>query len=328
MISLQNGGDPWMYTPSSERGWGSWQPSPPMTSRKDALVQRVKDWQKRSEGHKQSWYNFCTKLGSTNFDPDWFDETVLQEFLLQTEAGEMPMCGGKGKGGSYGGSCGSTWGPADDWSCWDAWWDPMMSSWGWGGGGMSMWDMMAMMWGMGCGKGWNSCSKGGKFGKGAMGGMGFMGGMGHMAGMGPMSSMGGMGAMGMGCTGGVGCMGCKGGKSGGPSTMDPSFFGGKPGDWICPGCWNVNYSHRDRCNVCGTAGRGEARLGMKPGDWICPKCGDLVFSTKAQCKMCRTPKPEEPAPDHTAATSPGSEAGPGSYGPLSGTGGMPRQSPY
>lgn len=67
---------------------------------------------------------------------------------------------------------------------------------------------------------------------------------------------------------------------------------GRPGDWICPACKNINFSsrkicHNDKCK--GTAA-GAERIGLKPGDWICPTCGDLVFASKSKCKMCQTPK--------------------------------------
>lgn len=75
---------------------------------------------------------------------------------------------------------------------------------------------------------------------------------------------------------------------------------GRPGDWICPACKNINFSsrkicHNDKCK--GTA-QGAERIGLKPGDWICPNCGDLVFASKSKCKMCHTPKMVggEPAP--------------------------------
>mmetsp|Transcript_48548 Transcript_48548/g.104024 ORF Transcript_48548/g.104024 Transcript_48548/m.104024 type:complete len:230 (+) Transcript_48548:104-793(+) len=104
-----------------------------------------------------------------------------------------------------------------------------------------------------------------------------------------------------------------GGKGGGGGDL-PS--GGKPGDWICPSCSNVNFSNRDSCNKCGEPRGNQKRLGMKPGDWICPNCGDLVFATKNQCKMCGQPKPED-------------LGGGGGYAAVTGGGGgYGRASPY
>lgn len=67
--------------------------------------------------------------------------------------------------------------------------------------------------------------------------------------------------------------------------------GGKPGDWVCSGCQNINFSYRNTCNKCHESNVGATRIGLKPGDWICPGCGDLVFASKNKCKMCQTPKP-------------------------------------
>merc|ERR1712232_1341241 len=32
-------------------------------------------------------------------------------------------------------------------------------------------------------------------------------------------------------------------------------------------------------------------LHMKPGDWVCPGCYDVQFARKAMCSQCGTPKP-------------------------------------
>jgi hypothetical protein len=67
--------------------------------------------------------------------------------------------------------------------------------------------------------------------------------------------------------------------------------GGKPGDWICAACQNINFAKRRECKKCHASAAGAERIGLKPGDWICPGCGDLVFASRPQCKMCSTPNP-------------------------------------
>merc|ERR1712136_284410 len=53
------------------------------------------------------------------------------------------------------------------------------------------------------------------------------------------------------------------GKGGGhwSESSSADANGGRPGDWICPNCSNVNFSSRDKCNKCGSGGRGPERLG-------------------------------------------------------------------
>uniref|UniRef100_A0A7S1S067 RanBP2-type domain-containing protein n=1 Tax=Alexandrium catenella TaxID=2925 RepID=A0A7S1S067_ALECA len=293
----------WGSPCASEMSGNGWPPTDIAGTRKATLVQRVKEIQKRGESHKQAWYSFCAEHGSTSYDPDRHDESILQDFLKSAEA---TMGGGKGKGGK------NPWGSANDWNTWDGWSDPM-SSWDWGGTGTSWWDMMmAMMWGMGVAKGFNG-GKGGKGGKGGSDGKGGFAGMGGSD----------WGMLTMGDMEGKAGKGSRGGKGDGMNKTDASLFGGKPGDWVCSGCWNVNFSHRDRCNSCGAASRTEFRLGMKPGDWICPKCGDLVFATKGQCKMCGTPKPEERPSDFGSG-----DQDMNYYGSKGGWGKSSRSSPY
>merc|ERR1712216_177769 len=38
-------------------------------------------------------------------------------------------------------------------------------------------------------------------------------------------------------------------------------------------------------------GRGGATDGGRPGDWKCPQCGDLQFAKNSTCRMCQAPKP-------------------------------------
>merc|ERR1719506_1460206 len=67
--------------------------------------------------------------------------------------------------------------------------------------------------------------------------------------------------------------------------------GGRPGDWICPQCNNINFASRKTCKKCPSTAVGAERIGLKQGDWICPQCGDLVFASRSKCKMCDTKKP-------------------------------------
>merc|ERR1712187_741588 len=81
-------------------------------------------------------------------------------------------------------------------------------------------------------------------------------------------------------------------QAGGRVTV--SQASGKPGDWKCLHCGNMNYSSRQACNGCAQPIGNAVRIGMEQGDWICPACGDLVFASKSACKICQTPKPVVP----------------------------------
>lgn len=83
---------------------------------------------------------------------------------------------------------------------------------------------------------------------------------------------------------------------------------GRPGDWICASCHNVNFASRKVCHndKCKASPAGAERIGLKPGDWICPTCGDLVFASKAACKMCKTPK-QAPKPGEEASGGKGGD---------------------
>lgn len=90
--------------------------------------------------------------------------------------------------------------------------------------------------------------------------------------------------------------------------------GRKPGNWICPGCSNDNFSFRTECQKCqepkpegagdnngGGDRRGGDRNGdggdrrgggSKPGTWICASCSNDNFAFRTECKRCQEPKPE------------------------------------
>lgn len=79
---------------------------------------------------------------------------------------------------------------------------------------------------------------------------------------------------------------------------------GKPGDWECPNCGDINFARNESCRICSeprpgkgkrkgklqqtTAGFPEAR----EGDWICPQCDDLQFASRTNCRQCGNPKPK------------------------------------
>merc|ERR1719491_386057 len=105
--------------------------------------------------------------------------------------------------------------------------------------------------------------------------------------------------------GGGGGMGMMGGGG-----MSQQHGGMKPGDWLCPGCGDHQFSRNETCRKCGHAkpagvGAGMMAVGgggggagglmagsMKPGDWICAGCGDHQFAKNETCRKCGHPRPE------------------------------------
>lgn len=71
----------------------------------------------------------------------------------------------------------------------------------------------------------------------------------------------------------------------------------KVGDWICPGCGDIQFARNDKCRKCGTpnpapgAGKGEGKGAKRAGDWICPTCSDFQYARNALCRRCGTPNP-------------------------------------
>jgi len=72
--------------PSGGKGYGGADARRPVGGESD-LVQRVKDWQRMSKGHKQAWDRFCEDAGHTKLDPKTKDEDFLYQFLDATEQG-------------------------------------------------------------------------------------------------------------------------------------------------------------------------------------------------------------------------------------------------
>jgi len=153
-----------------------------------------------------------------------------------------------------------------------------------GGKGMDMMGMQQMMAMMGS---VNQMSnqmgqKGGKGGKG--GGMVMM----------PAQVVGQMSQMMNMMTKMVGAQGGGGGGGGGGKGM-------KAGDWMCPGCNDLQFARNTECRKCGTANPGSGGggggggvpggKGMKAGDWMCPGCNDLQFARNTECRKCGTANP-------------------------------------
>jgi len=87
-----------------------------------------------------------------------------------------------------------------------------------------------------------------------------------------------------------------GGAGMGPRGPEP-----RPGDWDCPRCQNVNFSHRNRCNgksngvSCNLRKPEFEKFGVsrlrnneqrQPGDWACFRCGNINFPSRENCNKC------------------------------------------
>merc|ERR1711933_483205 len=66
--------------------------------------------------------------------------------------------------------------------------------------------------------------------------------------------------------------------------------GARPGDWICPGCRDLQFARNLRCRQCGHSRPEELETAL-PGDWICPGCSDLQFADNLACRLCGHAKP-------------------------------------
>lgn len=79
----------------------------------------------------------------------------------------------------------------------------------------------------------------------------------------------------------------------------PENSGGRPGDWICPKCADLQFASRRECRTCNepkpeTKGKGAGKS-QRLGDWTCPECGDHQFARNVKCRQCGEPKPKSGA---------------------------------
>ena len=94
-----------------------------------------------------------------------------------------------------------------------------------------------------------------------------------------------------------------------PMMRDGKAWNGRPGDWMCPSCYNNNFASRHSCFRCsapkpgqpvhpdgGASASGPAADGRafnaRPGDWMCPSCNNNNFASRTACFRCSTPKPD------------------------------------
>jgi len=85
------------------------------------------------------------------------------------------------------------------------------------------------------------------------------------------------------------------------SDMGPRGPEPRPGDWDCPMCQNVNFSHRNRCNgkssgvACNLRKPDFEKFGVsflrnkemrQTGDWACLRCGNINFPSRENCNKC------------------------------------------
>jgi len=105
---------------------------------------------------------------------------------------------------------------------------------------------------------------------------------------------------------GMGPMGMMGGNMGGFSRQ--SMQSGRPGDWNCPNCGDMQYAFRTECRKCATAKPAQGMQGnmlpfgggfcggfggqqSRAGDWNCPSCSDMQYAFRTECRKCGTAKP-------------------------------------
>jgi len=96
-----------------------------------------------------------------------------------------------------------------------------------------------------------------------------------------------------------------GGLMPGVTNMGPRGPEPRQGDWDCPKCGNINFSHRNRCNgkssgvACNLRKPEFEKFGVpflrnkemrQPGDWCCLRCGNINFPSRENCNKCEISK--------------------------------------
>jgi hypothetical protein len=85
---------------------------------------------------------------------------------------------------------------------------------------------------------------------------------------------------------------------------------GRPGDWVCPGCHDLQFAKNTTCRRCHSMKPGSGPAGMMlpggglvtggygsaphqqmlAGDWICSRCRDHQFARNVSCRRCGAPR--------------------------------------
>jgi len=89
------------FLEAAEQGMITVEESGPPSGEKEDLVNQVKQWQRRGEGHKLAWWDWCKQQGTQDYDPNRHDPGFLQQFLSDCHSGVIQVQGdskGKGKG--------------------------------------------------------------------------------------------------------------------------------------------------------------------------------------------------------------------------------------
>jgi len=71
---------------------------------------------------------------------------------------------------------------------------------------------------------------------------------------------------------------------------------GRPGDWVCPKCQDMQFASRVECRSCNepkptSKGGGKSKGNFGLNDWTCPNCSDHQFARNVKCRQCGEPKP-------------------------------------
>ncbi|KAK3247791.1 hypothetical protein CYMTET_42724 [Cymbomonas tetramitiformis] len=104
------------------------------------------------------------------------------------------------------------------------------------------------------------------------------------------------------------------GVTGAPTRTAPSGNGNnlgmRAGDWLCPGCNDLQFARNIKCRRCGEsrptdAGDLPATHNVREGDWTCPGCSDHQFARNTNCRRCGHPRDTTAAAPQATATAGG-----------------------